>query len=64
MATGGAILVARNASGSGPRPVSVARGARGRVLLGSGWGPGCGSVAHSLASHLPNPIPIPAPQLL
>lgn len=47
-----------------PTPRFCGPGARGRVLLGSGWGPGCGSVAHSLASHLPNRIPIPAPQLL
>lgn len=42
-----------------PTPRFCGPGARGRVLLGSGWGPGCGAVAHSLASLSPTRSPSP-----
>lgn len=42
-----------------PTPRFCGPGARGWVIQGSGWGPGCGALAHSLASLSPTLSPSP-----
>lgn len=65
MATGGAIVVvARDASGSGPRPVSVAQGPGAGCSLDLGGVLGVVQWLSQPGLPLPNPIPLPAPQQL